>query len=404
MTGADMIAGTFVAIIGASGSGKDSLIARARARARADLVYPRRCITRPPGAGEDHLPLSDTDFDVLSARGQFAVEWAAHGLRYGLTTEIDEHLSAGRSVVVNVSRSVLGALKKRYRSLVVIRITVSDEVRASRLRERGREAGDDIEQRLRRADPAPHWAEDAVIENHGTITEGGDLLALTIECLVEGPAAEHLGGDLAACHGNPLPPQGIVHGGAVITDSVIGRYTEVGEGSRVSASELGDYSYCDRYADLANTTVGRFSNIASFVRVGAVDHPLDRASLHHFLYRSSKYWGDADDDDEVFSARAARRTVIGNDTWIGHGAQIKPGVIVGDGAVVAAGAVVTKDVPPYAIVAGVPATVIRRRQPDDIAERLIALAWWDWDHDKIRENLGAFRHANVSQFLAAHGV
>lgn len=196
-----------------------------------------------------------------------------------------------------------------------------------------------------------------------------------------------------------LPEQGIVHEGATVIDSVRGRYTEVGAGTRLDAVELGDYSYCDRLCDLANTTVGRFANIASFVRVGATDHPLDRASLHHFLYRSDRYWADAADDEAWFARRRSRRTLLGHDTWIGHGAQIKPEVVVGDGAVVASGAIVTKDVPAYAIVAGVPARVVRMRQPPEIAERLVRLAWWEWDHATLRARLDDFRSLPATAFL-----
>ncbi|MFC4242508.1 chloramphenicol acetyltransferase [Gryllotalpicola reticulitermitis] len=196
-----------------------------------------------------------------------------------------------------------------------------------------------------------------------------------------------------------LAATGTVHEGATVVDSVLGRYSEVGEGSRVSNVELGDYSYCDRLCDLANVTVGKFANIASFVRIGATDHPLDRASLHHFMYRSAKYWEDAEDDGAWFDKRRSRRATIGHDTWIGHGAQIKPEVVVGNGAVIAAGAIVTKDVPPYAIVAGVPARIIRFRQPPQVVERLERLAWWDWDHDTLRERLDDFRSLSAEAFL-----
>ncbi|MEY8841987.1 chloramphenicol acetyltransferase, partial [Cribrihabitans sp. XS_ASV171] len=129
------------------------------------------------------------------------------------------------------------------------------------------------------------------------------------------------------------------------------------------------------------------------------DHPLHTASLHHFLYRSASYWDDAQDDVDWFTRRAERVARIGHDTWIGHGAMIKPEVTVGHGAVVAAGAVVTRDVAPYTIVGGVTAQVIRRRQPEDVADRLIALAWWDWDHDTLRARLEDFRKLSVEAFL-----
>lgn len=191
----------------------------------------------------------------------------------------------------------------------------------------------------------------------------------------------------------------LIHDGCAVVDSQLGQYVEIGEGSRVAHSVVGDYSYCDRLCDIANADIGKFSNIASFVRVGATDHPLDRASLHHFMYRSADYWADADPDEDWFILRKSRRAVIGHDTWIGHGAQIKPEIIIGTGAVIASGAIVTRDVPPYAIVAGTPAKIIRFRQPEDIAARLMALAWWDWDHDRLRAGLEDFRAMSAEAFL-----
>ncbi len=199
------------------------------------------------------------------------------------------------------------------------------------------------------------------------------------------------------------PEDPILHPGADVVGTTFGRYVEIGRGSRVAYAEIGDYSYCDRFADLANVTIGKFANIASYVRIGATDHPLHTASLHHFLYRSSDYWDDAEHDADWFMMRRARRASIGHDTWLGHGAMIKPDVSVGTGAVVGAGAVVTKDVEPYTIVVGNPARVLRLRQPKDIADRLIALAWWDWDHDTLRETLVDFRSLKAEAFLEKYG-
>ena len=194
-----------------------------------------------------------------------------------------------------------------------------------------------------------------------------------------------------------------LHPEVEVTDSQFGRFVEIGKGTRVAHSTFGDYSYTDRYADVANAEVGKFANIASFVRIGATDHPMHTASMHHFLYRSDDYWDDAGRDAEFFARRKARRARIGHDTWIGHNAQIKPEITVGHGAVVASGAVVTRDVPPYMIVAGVPAIPIRRRFADDIANRLMALAWWDWDHARLRRALEDFRALSAAAFLEKYG-
>jgi len=201
-----------------------------------------------------------------------------------------------------------------------------------------------------------------------------------------------------------LDPGGpLVHPGAQVAESRLGRFTEVGEGARLLHVEMGDYSYCERLCDIAHAEIGRFANIAALARIGPTDHPLGTASLHHFLYRSSRYWDDAEDDAAFFAHRRSRVARIGHDTWIGHGAVVKPEVTVGHGAVVAAMAVVTRDVAPYEIVAGIPARPLRRRQPPAIAERLMALGWWDWDHDRLRAALPDFRSLPAEAFLERHG-
>jgi phosphonate metabolism protein (transferase hexapeptide repeat family) len=195
------------------------------------------------------------------------------------------------------------------------------------------------------------------------------------------------------------PNAPFLHPECEITDSRFGAYVEIGKGSRVAHSHFGDYSYCDRYADIANAQIGKFSNIAAFSRIGATDHPLHTAACHHFLYRSADYWDDTERDEAFFAHRKSRVAFIGHDTWIGAGAMIKPEVTLGHGAVVAAGAVVTKDVAPYTIVAGTPARPLRLRQPREIADRLIALAWWDWPHEALRAALTDFRSLPAEAFL-----
>lgn len=200
--------------------------------------------------------------------------------------------------------------------------------------------------------------------------------------------------------GPRLSPQGaVIHPGCVIVNSTFAPWTEVGEGSRVLNSTFEAYAYCDRLSDIANTTVGKFANIAAMTRVGPTDHPMANASLHHFLYRSSYYWDDIPDDADFMAHRASRRTVIGPDTWLGHGVIVKPEVTIGAGAVIASGAVVTRDVPPYMIMAGLPAQPLRPRFAPGIADRLLALAWWDWSHDRLRAAVVDFRALKAEAFL-----
>lgn len=195
------------------------------------------------------------------------------------------------------------------------------------------------------------------------------------------------------------PTEPFIHPECEIANSIFGAYVEIGKGSRLSHAHFGDYSYCDRYADVANAQIGKFANIAAFSRIGATDHPLHTASCHHFLYRSGDYWDGVTQDEAFFAQRLSRVAHIGHDTWIGAGAMIKPEVTLGHGAVVAAGAVVTKDVDPYTIVAGTPAQPLRLRQPRAIADRLIALAWWDWAHDTLGAALDDFRSMPAEAFL-----
>lgn len=191
----------------------------------------------------------------------------------------------------------------------------------------------------------------------------------------------------------------VIHADCEVIDTRFGAYCEVGHGSRILHSTFEDYAYCDRLSDISNSTIGKFANIAAMTRIGPTDHPYTHASLHHFLYRSSYYWDDVADDAAFFAHRKSRRTVIGPDTWLGHGAIIKPDVTIGAGAIVASGAVVTKDVAPYMIVAGIPAMPLRARFTPDVADRMQALAWWDWSHQRLRQALPDFRVMKAEAFL-----
>ena len=94
----------------------------------------------------------------------------------------------------------------------------------------------------------------------------------------------------------------------------------------------------------------------------------------------------------------SRPTIIGNDVWIGRGATIMPNIKIGNGAVIGACALVTKDVPPYAIVGGVPAQLIHYRFTPDQIEHLEKIAWWNWSKEKIAQNIACF-YSNVDEFI-----
>jgi phosphonate metabolism protein (transferase hexapeptide repeat family) len=189
---------------------------------------------------------------------------------------------------------------------------------------------------------------------------------------------------------------------AKLHDSRLGAYCEVGARTILQEVTLDDYSYVVNDAQITYATIGKFCSIAAMTRINPGNHPMHRASQAHFTYRASAYFPGESDEAEFFEWRRGHRVHIGHDVWIGHGAIVLPGRSVGTGAVVAAGAIVTKDVPAYTIVAGNPARTIRRRFAESITSRLAELAWWDWDHEALRNALPDFRQLAIEEFLAKY--
>lgn len=145
--------GTLFLIVGPSGAGKDMLIAAARERLEASgrYVFPQRLITRPPeDVSEAHNAVDNATFERMAKTGAFALQWTAHGWRYGIPASIGDDLAAGRHVVVNVSRSVVEDAVARFAPAKVVNIDAREEVRARRLAARGRETKAEIDTRLKR--------------------------------------------------------------------------------------------------------------------------------------------------------------------------------------------------------------------------------------------------------------
>ncbi|UWZ99757.1 DapH/DapD/GlmU-related protein [Vibrio splendidus] len=183
----------------------------------------------------------------------------------------------------------------------------------------------------------------------------------------------------------------------------LGRWTEIADRCVLNNVLVGDYSYIQNDCNLMFTEIGKFTSIAAAVRLNPSNHPWWRPTLHHFTYRPGKYQLGEDPtslDDEVFSWREEDKVQVGHDVWIGHGVIVLPGITIGNGSIVGAGSVVTKDVPPYSIVVGNPAKVLRSRFDDpSYGERLESLEWWHWDDEKLAEALPLFQK-DCGEFLS----
>lgn len=192
-----------------------------------------------------------------------------------------------------------------------------------------------------------------------------------------------------------------IHPTARVVASRIGSWTEIGPNCSIRESIFDDYSYVAGDVQIIYSEIGKFCSIASHACINPGNHPMHRVTQHHLTYRRAQYGFDSVDDEAFFDWRRDHKCVVGHDVWIGHGATILPGVTVGTGAVVGAGAVVTKDVAPYQIVAGVPARPIRARFPSDVVERLLRIAWWNWDRATLEERFADL--LDLPTFLEKYG-
>jgi len=163
----------------------------------------------------------------------------------------------------------------------------------------------------------------------------------------------------------------------------------------VSNSFIGKYTYIADRTHLNNTEIGRFCSIGPEVLCGLGIHPTHIVSTHPSFFSIRGQSQIIFTNQNYFEE--TKRTVIGNDVWIGARVTILDGVKIGDGAVIGAGSVVTKDVPPYAIVVGSPARVIRYRFDNYIIEKLLSIQWWNWPLDKIKKEADLF--LDTSEFI-----
>ena len=171
---------------------------------------------------------------------------------------------------------------------------------------------------------------------------------------------------------------------------------------------LGKNSYCHTYnesGDVGNleTVVGNYTGINSISIFACFSTGLFVGEISHFPFG---WHAQHLTDVELFqtisrerNSKIRRKTCIGNDVWIGANVTIKLGLTIGDGAIVAYNSNVTKDVPPYCVVGGNPARIIRKRYTDDIIEKLLKIKWWDWEDEKIQENRYLFINGSINDFV-----
>ncbi len=163
---------------------------------------------------------------------------------------------------------------------------------------------------------------------------------------------------------------------------------------KMKGSSIGRYSYIGNDTDVENAEIGQFCSISDHCRIGMGGHTLSYLSTCPIFTQKingcQSQWIDKD-----VNAADNKKAVLGNDIWVGSHALINGGVTVGHGAVIAAGAVVVKNVPPYAIVGGVPAKVIRYRFSPEVVAKLLELEWWNFDDCKLKNNIAIFQKDNL---------
>ena len=179
-----------------------------------------------------------------------------------------------------------------------------------------------------------------------------------------------------------------------LVDTTMSEKSEFGRRNLIRNTKIGKGSYTGTNTIIKNADIGKYCSISWNVSVGGGNHDYTNVSMY------TDYWYKRTFGIEIKEKKSETlRTVIGNDVWIGSGVNIINGVSIGDGAVIGAGSIVTKDVPPYSIVIGVPGKVYKKRFSDEVIELLEKLKWWNWEEKRIINNIGFLRSKPSKDYI-----
>ena len=183
------------------------------------------------------------------------------------------------------------------------------------------------------------------------------------------------------------------------TTNTVSNLANIYSSAELYKTSVGDFSYIGRNSIISHTNVGKYCSLGPNLVIGYGDHPTNLVSTSPVFYQSTTSLHIKPKKDKFFGHQAVN---IGNDVWIGANCVVRNGIKIGDGAIIGAGAVITKDVPPYAIVVGVPGRVLKYRYENEIIEKLLLIKWWNWDLEKIENCNADFSDLNITNFILKH--
>lgn len=182
----------------------------------------------------------------------------------------------------------------------------------------------------------------------------------------------------------------------VSSTNKISKLVKINRFVKIKNSIVGDYSYIGPNCDITNTTIGKFCSIADNCRIGTASHTLNNISSSPIFTLKNNGTGNSWIDKSIYHNNEVKKVIVGNDVWIATRVIIRDGIIIGDGAIIGAGAVVVKDIPPYAVVGGVPAKIIKYRFSQEIIKKLEDIKWWNSTDKKLKENISFFQSEDIT--------